>query len=259
MSAVREPSSTIAGPSRAQNFRGLCRWGAFAAFALLLYSFGMLAQAIVIGVGAPANTAAIFAMLHDHPVEGLLRLDLPTVFAIPLYYLLFLGLFAALHRVDLSSSIVSTSLAFVGTTLVVATPTALPMLRLSHLYFAAATEAQKAQYIAAGEAVMATDLWHHTGALVGAVLLQIGAVLICYVMLHGQVFSKATAWLGLIMHSLDLLHILFGNFVPLAATVLMSIAGALYPFWFILIGRRLWQLSVMQAVPQPVNPSATAG
>src|SRR4051794_3616287 len=109
---------------------GLCRWGGFASFALLLYTLATLAQVAVIGIGAPSDPAAIFAMLHTHKIEGLLRLDLPVVLAMPLYYVVFLGLFAALRRVDLSNAILSTSLAFVGTTLVLATPTALPMLRL---------------------------------------------------------------------------------------------------------------------------------
>lgn len=243
MNTVSNQSASAPQATRAYELRGLCRWGGFAAFALILYTLGTLVQVAVIGMGTPPDAAGIFTMLHDHKVEGLLRLDLPTILAIPLYYLLFLGLFAALRRVDLSNTILSTSLAIAGTTLVLATPTALPMLRLSELYFAAGTDALKAQYVAAGEAVMAVNIWHNTGAVIGAALLQIGAVLICYVMLQGTVFSKGTAWLGLIMHGLDLLHILFGQLAPTAAVVLMAIAGVMYPFWFFLVGRRLLQLA----------------
>ena len=89
---------------------------------------------------------------------------------------------------------------------------------------------------------MAIDIWHHTGAFVGAILLQTGAVLICVVMLRGGVFSRATAWLGIVMHGLDLAHIMCGLFMPIAAMVLMAVAGVLYPFWFFLVGRRLLQL-----------------
>jgi len=69
---------------------GLCRWGGYGAFALLLYSLGTLVQIAVIGMGAPPDLAGIFAMLQDHKIEGLLRLDLPTILARPLYYLIFL-------------------------------------------------------------------------------------------------------------------------------------------------------------------------
>ena len=225
------------------DLRGLCRWGGFASYALLVYCVGLLVQAVVVGMGVPSDPAAIFAMLHSHKVEALLRLDLPTMFAMPLYYVLFLGLFAALRRVDFSNSILATCLAFAGNTLVLATPTALPMLRLSEMFYAASTEAQKAQYLAAGQAVMATDIWHHTGAMVGGLLVQTGAVVICVVMLRGGVFARATAWLGIVMHGLDLAHILCGWFVPVASVGLMALAGVLYPFWFFLIGRRLLKLA----------------
>jgi len=236
--------------------RGLCRWGGFASFALLLYSLGTLVQVAVIGMGAPADVAGIFDMLHDNKLEGLLRLDLPTILAMPLYYLLFLGLFAALRRVDLSNSILSTALAFVGVTLVLATPTALPMLRLSEMYATTTNEALKEQYLAAGHAVMALNLWHSTGAVLGAILLQIGAVLICYVMLQGD-FSKGTAWLGIIMHGLDLAHLVCGRFVPLTGMVMMAVAGVLYPFWFFLVGRKLLQLA-RQKNSQPKTWFASA-
>ena len=198
-------------------------------------------------MGTPPEVAGIFDMLHNNKFEGLLRLDLPTIVAMPLYYLLFLGLFAAMRRIDLSNSILSCALSFVGTTLVLASPTALPMLRLSEMYAATTNDAQKEQFLAAGHAVMALNLWHSTGAALGAILLQVGAVLICYVMLQG-VFSRGTAWLGIIMHGLDLSHLLCGRFVPVTGMVMMAVAGVLYPFWFFLVGRRLLQLASRRTV-----------
>ena len=248
-----EPMDSTHGQSVFSNemgpgaLKGLCRWGGLAAFALLVYSLGTLVQVAVIGMGAPADVAGVFDMLHHNKLEGLVRLDLPTIVAMPLYYLLFLGLFAALRRVDLSNSILSAALAFVGVTLVLATPTALPMLRLSEMYATTTNEALKEQYLAAGHAVMALNLWHSTGAVLGAILLQIGAVLICYVMLQG-VFSKGTAWLGILMHGLDLTHLVCGRFIPLTGMVMMAVAGVLYPFWFFLVGRKLLQLARQKTI-----------
>jgi hypothetical protein len=242
MKLVHEFSHATAERVASSSLAGLCRWGAWGAFALVLYSIATLAEVAIVGMGAPSDPAAIFVLLHEHKVEGLLRLDLAVILAMPLYYLVFLGLFAALRRVDLSNAILSTALAFAGITLVVATPTALPMLRLSELYAGAGNDAQRAHYLAAGEAVMASNVWRHTGAVIGAVLLQSAAVLICYVMLKG-VFSRRIAWLGLIMHGMDLVHLLCGAFLPTAGMVLMAIAGVLYPFWFFLIGRRLLQVA----------------
>jgi hypothetical protein len=174
---------------------------------------------------------------------GLLRLDLPTVLALPLYYPLFLALSAVLWFADEVKAIVSAVLAFVGVTLTLATPMALSMVPLSQKYAAATTDAARSQLLAAGEAILATDMWHGTGALVGGVLTETGALLICAAMLRSNRFSRFTAWLGLGMHGLDLLHIVVAMFAPAAGTVLMAIAGPLYPIWLWLVGRSLFRLA----------------
>jgi hypothetical protein len=122
------------------------------------------------------------------------------------------------------------------------------MLRLSEMYATTTSEALKEQYLAAGNAVMALNLWHNTGAVLGAILLQIGAVLVCYVMLQG-VFSRGTAWLGIIVHGLDLMHLVGGRFVPITGMIMMAVAGVLYPFWLFLVARRLLQLAARKTVP----------
>jgi hypothetical protein len=223
------------------DWSGLCRIGGISAYILIIYSLATIVQMVVLK-GQPASAAEAFTLLQQNKALGLLRLDLPTLIVIPLYYLLFLGFFAALRRSHLANALHATALAFVGVTLLLATPTALSMASLSDKFAVATSDAARAQFLAAGEAIMASDIWHGTGAILGGVLLQCGAVLICCVMLRGGVFGKATAWLGIVMHSLDLAHIVFGLFLPPAGFVFMAIAGPLYPVWLFLVGRRLLQL-----------------
>jgi hypothetical protein len=224
------------------NLNGLCRIGGIAAFVLIVYSLATMVQMVVLG-GQPVTAAQAFDLLQQNRVVGLLRLDLPTVAVLPLYYLLFLGLYAALKQSDRANALLSTALAFAGVTLVLATPTALSMIPLNDKFAAATTEAARAPLLAAGEAIMAADIWHATGAILGGVLLQCGAVLISVVMLRGGIFSKTTAWLGIVMHGLDLAHILGGLILPISGIILLAIAGPLYPIWLFLIGRRLLQLA----------------
>ncbi len=228
--------------SEASDLSCLCWTGGIAAFVLIAYSLSTIVQLIVLG-GPPATAAEAFRLLQSNKMVGLLRLDLPTIVAMPLYYLVFLGLFAALKRTDRANAILSTSLAFVGVTLLLATPTALSMISLSQKYAAATTEASRTQFLAAGEAILATDIWHGTGAIMGGILVQSGAVLISVVMLRSSVFSRTTAYLGILMHGLDLAHIVFGLFLPGTGIVLLAISGPLYPIWFFLVGRRLLQLT----------------
>jgi hypothetical protein len=232
----------IADGGDSDDLSGLYRIGSIAAFVLIVYSLETMVQMVVLG-GQPATAAQAFDLLQHNRVVGLLRLDLPTVAVLPLYYLLFLGLYAALKQSDRANALLSTALAFAGVTLVLATPTALSMIPLSDKLAAATTEAARAQLLAAGEAIMAADIWHATGAILGGVLLQYGAVLISVVMLRGGVFSKTTAWLGIVMHGLDLAHILGGLILPISGVILLAIAGPLYPVWLFLVGRRLLKLA----------------
>jgi hypothetical protein len=238
MEANRQESGAMpAGPVAAE-WRGLCRAAGIASFLLLAYSLATLVQIVVLG-GPPATAAEAFRLLQSNKLVGLLRLDLPTVFAVPLYYLLFCGLLITLWRAGRALAALSTLLAFVGTTLFLAAPSALSMLALSEKYAAATTDAARSQLLAAGEALLASDIWHSTGAMVGGILLQAGAVVISVVMLRGTIFGRFIAWLGILMHGADLAHILFGLFLPTAGFVLMALAGPFYPVWFFLVGRAL--------------------
>ena len=229
-------------PGAPDDLHGLCRIGGIAAFLLIVYSLATIVQMLVLG-GQPTSAVQAFDLLQHHRAVGLLRLDLPTVAVLPLYYLLFLGLYAALRRTNRAQALLSTVLVFAGLTLVLATPTALSLIPLSDKYAVATSDVLRTQLLAAGEAIMAADIWHGTGAILGGVLLQCGAVLICVVMLRGSVFGKATAWLGIVMHALDGAHIVGGLFLPVSGVVLMAIAGPLYPVWLFLVGRRLLQLA----------------
>ena len=218
------------------------RLGGIAAFILMIYCITLMVQILTLG-GPPASAGEAFGLLRENRIVGLLRLDLPTVFAMPVYYVLFLALYTALKSDDRPIAALGTLLAFAGLTLFLAAPSALSMASLSDKYTAASSEAARAQFLAAGEAVMATDLWHGTSAMIGGVLMQVGAVLICVVMLRGRVFGRVTAWIGIAMYGLDLAHILAMAWLPVAAVVFMAIAGPLYPVWFFLVGRRLAQLA----------------
>lgn len=238
--------------SSAFNWNLLCRAGGIAAFIFLVYCLATMVQMTVLG-GPTPTVAEAFRVLQQNKVVGLLRLDFPTVLVLPLYYLLFFSFFAALRDTDRTHAAIGTVLVFLGVTLVLATPTALPLMALSDKYAAATSDAMKARFLAAGEAVLATDIWHGTGAYMAGILVQTGAVWISVVMLRG-VFGKATAYVGIITHGLDLVHIVFVPFLPKVSSVFMIIAGLGYPVWLFLVGRRLLQLGKVEHSASPPRP-----
>jgi hypothetical protein len=197
---------------------------------------------VLFTVGGPPETAEdVFALLQERRVEGLFRLELLTLLNVGVYYLWFFGLYAALRRTDAALATLATALAFAGVTLFLAAHPLSSLLTLSERW-ATATEAQQGQLVAAGEALLAADMWHSTGAAFGGLIIEVGAILACLVMLRGTAFSRTTAGVGLATHGLDLTQMVLGIFIPAVKVAIMMVAGPLYLVWFFLIGRRLLQL-----------------
>jgi hypothetical protein len=215
--------------------------GGTSCFTLLVYSIATLLIMSLIG-GPPETIDQTFSILKENKLAGLLRLDILTVFVMPLYYLLFYSLFVALKNTDQAISTISIILTFAGVTLFLATPSVFSYLYLGDKFDIATSDFQKNQLLAAGESIMASDMWHGTGAKIGGLLLQTGALLISILMLQSNVFNRSTAIIGIATHGLDLTHILIGFFVPAFGNIIMFIAGPLYLIWFPMVGLRLYKL-----------------
>jgi hypothetical protein len=161
---------------------------------------------------------------------------------VALYPLTFLGLYAALRKVSGAYMALVIALGFTGVILWLGSHSAFSLLALSNQYSTATMESQQAQLLAAGQAIIAADMWHSTGAILAGIFAQSALVIVSVLMLPGNVFSKATAIVGILTHGLDLAHILIGIFAPAIGLWLMWIAGPLYPVWFLLLARNLFRL-----------------
>jgi len=223
------------------NWKSLYKISGVAALILLLYSLVTMVILITIG-GQPETAQEGFTMLQNNRLVGLLRLDVLMILIMPLYYPLFLGLYTVLKKVHIAYAALAILLVFGGLTLALATPSAFSWLALSDKFTVATSEEQKTLLLAAGEAILASDMWHGSGAIMGGILLQTGALLISMVMLASRSFAKSTAYVGIVTHGLDLVHILVGFFFPMGAIILMAIAGPLYLVWFPLIARDFFRM-----------------
>ena len=223
------------------NWKNLYRICGWVAWVLLAYS--LITMIILFVLGTPPTTAAeTFKMLEENRLAGLLRLDVLTVFIMPFYYLLFLGLYIALRKSNPLIAIISLVFGFAGVTLFLATPSVFSWSTLSDKFAVATGEVQKTLLLAAGETLLVSDMWHGTGATIGGVLLQVATTLISITMLKSAAFGKSTAYVGIVTHGLDLLHLLIGLFIPAGGVILMMIAGPLYLVWFPLLARDFFRL-----------------
>jgi hypothetical protein len=211
---------------------------------MILIAYSIVTMILLLTLGPPPESVEeCYSMLSENRLNGLLRFDILTIFTLPLYYLLFFSIYIALRKEDNGLLSLSTILVFAGLTLVLATPSVLSLLDLSDKFGAATSDVEKSQLLAAGESIMASDIWHATGARIGGLLLQSGAVTISVMMLKANIFNRITAVTGIVSHGLDLLHIIIGFFLPVIGGVLMAVAGTLYLLWFPLVGIRLHKLS----------------
>lgn len=219
-----------------------CRMGSLSTWLLMLYSLATMVILFVVG-SQPLSAQEGFDMLRQNRIAGLLRLDLLSILVMPLYYLLFLSLYRALRSTGEALASLATLLVFAGLTLFLATPSALSWLSLSDRFWAATDPQVRSQLLAAGEAILASDMWHGSGAVVGGMLLQTGTLLISIAMLRSRGFGRLTAWVGIITHGLDLLHIPLELLFPGYGNPLMFVAGPLYLLWFPLVARDLARLA----------------
>ncbi len=240
----KKEMSTITGTLEIQgiDWKRLCRIGGVAA--LLQLACGLVTMVVVFALGGePATAQEYFDLLQADRLAGLLRMDFASVLTVGLYPLTAFGLYSALRRDHPAFMTLALALVVTGAVLWLGSHSAFSMISLADRYAAAGTEAGRSQLLAAGQAVIASDMWHSTGAFMSGIFLQGATTLISFLMLRGRVFGKATAWVGLLGHGLDLAHVLLMVIVPAIGPWLMIVAGPLYPVWFFLVGRRLLQLS----------------
>lgn len=185
----------------------------------------------------PTTINSWFTLFQSNWFIGLLDLDLLGIIAYVLLFPTLLALYVALRRASQSWMAIGTTLAFVGIAAYFASNTAFSMLSLSSQYAASTTDAGRSMFLAAGQAMLAVffgPAFTESYILVSAALLIVSVV-----MLRTRIFSKKTAYVGIIATLAGL-----GEYVPVQATSLLLafVNACILGIWFILIGRKLYQL-----------------
>jgi hypothetical protein len=193
----------------------------------------------------PETVQESFALLQENKLAGLLSLEityiLSNILSIPLY----LAFYVSLRRFNQSLMTIATAAGLIAIALVFTARPAFDLLFLSDQYAAATTEAQQALILAAGQAKIA--LQFGTAQNVHYVLGAIALLIISVVQLRSDVFSKTTAYVGIVANVLA-----FGLYMPKIG-VYISILSV-FPFltiWLILSARTFFQLGRRNREAQP--------
>lgn len=194
--------------------------------------------------GTPTSLEEYLTLLQSNPLVGFLRGDLFNMLIVALYLGLTPGLYLALRRVGPIGSAFSSLLIFIAVTLCFTSNSDFSLFHLSKQYAAATTEAQRAQLLAAGEALIASNMWNSSGAYISGLFLQGAGVVLSVIMLRSNSFSKVTAIAGLLGNGLDLAQHLMHPFLPGLSETVLRMAGPFYLIWFPMLVRdflRLYQ------------------
>lgn len=192
----------------------------------------------------PQTAVERFAQFQQNAWLGLYNLDLLNtvnqLISIPVYF----ALYAALCKLNKPYALLALIIFLFGTAIFVSNNTALPMLELSRKY-ALADESQKALLAAAGEAMLVRGEHGSLGVFFSFLLPTLSALVFSFVMLQGNVFSKANAYIGILGNVLMLVYIVLVTFAPTVKNMAMAFAmpgGLLLLAWMVMLTTRLFRL-----------------
>jgi hypothetical protein len=224
---------------------GLYKLGAVASLLILCTALlEILITFLPRGYASADTVVDWFKLLHDNRFLGLRNLGLLNIVMTALSIPMFFALCMAHSKVNPKYSALAMIISFIGIAVFYATNRAFAILDLSTQYAAASTDAQRAVLEAAGQALLAVGQSHTPGTFIGFCLSEIAGILISFVMLRGGIFSKLTAYAGVLGFGMLLVYEICQSFVPGSssfALIFAMIGGILNLVWYALIAQRLFK------------------
>ncbi len=194
----------------------------------------------------PATVLEWFTLFQANALTGLFFLGLADVIISILWCPLSLALYTILKQSNHAWATIATAFVFVGVATFLATNTAWAMLYLSNQYAVTTTEAQRSTLLSAGQALVAVA----EGARM-LPLISLAGMILSILMLRHKMFSKATAWTGILGLGLLAISGLFAGYATAGPTTAITsiIVGVTYAgggllslAWYIVIGLKLLRL-----------------
>lgn len=202
--------------------------------------------AVFVAFPFPDTVTGWFTLLRDHPVAGLIDLDLLLVVDDVLLVVIALAVYVALRRTNPSLVLLATGLWLLAIAMFVASNPSVQMLDLSARFADATTAAERAATLAAGQALLAG--WEGTAFQVGYVVGQAAGIGIGLVMLRTDRFGRAVPYTLIIGNVVG-----FGYYLPTVGLALSAFAGVILWVWYLLIARRFLRLGRGRTASRPAT------
>jgi hypothetical protein len=220
--------------------------GGVAALLQLAILFAMMIVMATLGP-RPIGAEEYFAIQQVSKLEIVLRGDFVTLILIGMYLGTFPALYVALRRVNPIYTALAALFTFIAVTLAFASESTFSLLHLGDQYGAATTEAERALFVAAGEALLAihnAGVMHQgTGIHLGLLLVLLAGLFVSLVMLRSRVFNRATAIAGLLANGLGLCYFPALAFAPAIVWIPPTLSAPFRMAWYALIAFRLFRIA----------------
>jgi len=218
-------------------YKTLYRLGGIVSIVIALsIAFAIAAYFIWHYKGNTTSIESVFVLLQTDRLGGLISLDISMLLIAPINILMFLAIYAALRRVDESIALIALVLALIAVVLVIVCRPLIELSVLSDHYAAATDPTEKLRYLAAGE-VLRSSL-DGTAWMMQTVFFMLAGLINCLLMLRTNSFSKATAWLGIVISAIGL-----GFFLPGVGLLFLFINTIGSVPWCLLLARDLFRLA----------------
>ncbi|MHA2073566.1 MAG: hypothetical protein ACXACU_14130 [Candidatus Hodarchaeales archaeon] len=230
------------------NRRSLYKLGAIAAFlAAIIFRRNWSAEAdILLPVDIPVTALEWFNLINENRLLGLVMLDFFDIVNNALVGFIFFTLYYALKDTNEIYMKLANIICFIGVAVHFASNQAFSMLTLSDHYFAA-SEAEKSVFLTAGEALLAINnpgiINQGSGIYVSMFLISFSGLLISLVMLQSNLFTRMTAYFGILANGLMLSYFITITLSPTMGWITIPLSAIPLLIWYILIGVKLYKLS----------------
>ncbi len=229
------------------NWKALFIAGALAPLiALVLYASQFII--LIFGDPFPATVEGWFALLQRSKLLGLWYLNALDIISWALLGIMFLALYVALRQTRPSWMTIALYVALLGVVVfVIPRVLTLVILPLSDLHAAATTEAQRATYVAAGEAL--SHMSTATPQTLGFLLAAVAGLIISIVILQERSFGRSAAlsrvagYVGIVGFVVALgAYASWLLSLPIAP-VFIPINGLLWLSWWLMMSLGLYRLT----------------
>jgi hypothetical protein len=228
-------------------YKSLYKLGGVAALIVVALTLGEIVGFIF--YPQPNAVSDWFALFQRNRIIGLFGF---WGLEVPMYAMfapVFLALYVVLRKANPGLVAIALTFALLGIGVFFATNNPFSMLSLSNRHAAATTDAQRSALLAAGEAVLANTGQRAVGGFnMGLFLVSVAGLIVSSIMLQSNSFSRPIAYVGILAYVLSLADYLRQALTQSEIVALLVIlpGALLLVTWYVMIGRRLYQLGRLE-------------